>query len=536
VSNAAWCRRLLSGDETVRQWYAGGPYDFEAALARRRARPAATPAPADIAEWRGWLEAHGASPEALANLARLALPGAVCVVAGQQPGLFGGPLYCLVKALAAARWASRIEAETGVPCVPVFWIASDDHDFAEAATAAWLDREGVPRRVAIGPIAGRAGAPLHDLAVPREAWATATGELLASLHRSDLTAALEALLAPAGDDTFEAHFARLVLRMTAPFGVVPVVPRLGFLRRAGAALAAEELAAPRAMSERLRAAGEQLAALGCDVIHREGNEANVFLETGEPGARVRARLAWDGARLAATHPATREPLGVFSPEAILADPARLSPNAALRPLVQDAALPTVMFIGGPSEVAYHAQIGGEYAAFGVCRPAVTPRPTVVLLEPRVRRALGRLGIAAEEAASLAPDALAARLASTGGGDGVGADALARSIGDAVERWLAEAGADGQDAAVQKAIERLRDSVRIGTEKVAGRLADARARRASTGEAAKRKALDALAPFGKPQDRVLSPVAPLLANFGAEGVRKVYGCLSLEGEAPSPVTL
>lgn len=535
MSNADWSRRLVLGDDTVRQWYAGGPYDFRGALARRRAHPA-TLSPADVWEWRAWLDANGAPAVTLANLARLAQPDAVCVVAGQQPGLFGGPLYSLVKALAVARWAARIEAETGAPCVPVFWIASDDHDFAEVATAAWLDRDGAPCRASIPPVADRAGAPLHDLAVPRDAWSAANAELLGSLHRTDFSASLEELLAPRGDDTFEAHFARVMLSLAGPFGVVPVVPRLGFLRRAAADLAAKEFAAPRASSERLRAAGERLAAEGCQVVHRDGTEANFFLEVGEPGARVRAKLAWDGDRIAASHPSTREPLGEFAPAELLAEPSRLLPNAALRPLVQDAALPTVMFVGGPSEVAYHAQIGGEYAAFGVCRPAVTPRPSAVLLEPRVRRGLERLGITAEEAAALAPDALAARLAGAGGGDGVGADALARGIDDAVARWLAEAGADGQDAAVQKALERLRDGVRIGTEKVAERLAESRARRASTGEAAKRKALDALAPYGEPQDRVLAPVAPLLANFGAEGVRKLSGCLSLEGEAPSAVIL
>ena len=88
--------------------------------------------------------AWGADPAALASAERLRSRETLAVVTGQQPGLFGGPLYSLIKAMSTVAAARELEARTGQPVVPVFWIEGDDHDFEEIRGAWLLDRAGRP--------------------------------------------------------------------------------------------------------------------------------------------------------------------------------------------------------------------------------------------------------------------------------------------------------------------------------------------------------------------------------------------------------
>jgi len=86
-------------------------------------------------------ERLGVLDSSRASLERFGAPNAMVVVAGQQPGLFGGPLYTLTKALSAIALARAAEAASGRPVVPIFWVASDDHDFEEVRRT-WLSDGG----------------------------------------------------------------------------------------------------------------------------------------------------------------------------------------------------------------------------------------------------------------------------------------------------------------------------------------------------------------------------------------------------------
>ncbi len=99
-----------------------------------------------------------ASPARDAALARLREPGALVVTTGQQPGLFTGPLYTIYKALSTAGLARILERQWQRPVVPVFWVAGDDHDFAEASHTSWITAEGAVRNVSLPPRATRCAA------------------------------------------------------------------------------------------------------------------------------------------------------------------------------------------------------------------------------------------------------------------------------------------------------------------------------------------------------------------------------------------
>ena len=99
--------------------------------------------------------APAASREAAA---RLADPATRVIITGQQAGLFGGPLFTLLKALTAMKLAAQVSREHGVPVVPVFWIDAEDHDWPEVSGCTVLDGELAPRTVRLADLAG-AGAP-----------------------------------------------------------------------------------------------------------------------------------------------------------------------------------------------------------------------------------------------------------------------------------------------------------------------------------------------------------------------------------------
>ena len=107
-------------------------------------------------------EARGS--KAAAERARaLAAPGAAAVVTGQQAGLFGGPLFVLWKALETVAVARRLEAERHKPVVPVFWVASDDHDFAEVRATTIVDASGALRTLRYDPQQEPLGRPAWDI-------------------------------------------------------------------------------------------------------------------------------------------------------------------------------------------------------------------------------------------------------------------------------------------------------------------------------------------------------------------------------------
>jgi bacillithiol biosynthesis cysteine-adding enzyme BshC len=355
-----------------------------AAAARAAARecPRAQLVPALVAQQRE----RGAT-KAAEVAGRLADPKSVAIISGQQPVLFGGPLYVIYKALAAVELARRLEAERGTPVVPVFWIAADDHDFAEIRTLAVLADSGTLRTVRYAPRHEPHGAPANAIVLDD----TITGlldELATVLPAGEGRDATIAQLAAAyvpGRTIVDAFARWLSARIPE---LVVVDPADEPLKRLMVPVFERELREGSPSSCAVAQAGESLLAAGYhqQVPVRRGL-LNLFLVV--EGAR-RALGHTNG------HVEVRGNSERFSiDEAVRrlhAEPARWSAGALLRPLAQDWIFPTAAYVGGPAEVAYHAQIGAAYANFGIPRPTVMPRPGVTLLDAQSTRALEAEGL------------------------------------------------------------------------------------------------------------------------------------------------
>lgn len=330
--------------------------------------------------------ARGAE-RAAERAARLAQESAVAVVTGQQPAVFGGPQFVLAKALATVELARQLEHRRGRPVVPVFWVASDDHDFAEVRQTSVIDAGGNLKPLRLAPRSEPLGAP---------AWAIVLDEsvtvLVEELGRAlPPGAARDELLARVAEcyrpgETVASAFARFLSGLLPDLVVLdPADPAL---KRLGLPVLSRELRERSPSSRLAMEAGQALLAAG---YHQQVPVRPGFLNLFKVQKSQRRALAIDGNTLELR--GTGERLSLE--QALLdleTDPATWSGNALLRPLVQDWLLPTAAYVGGPAEVAYHAQVGSCYAHFGIPRPVILPRPSLTLVEAQQARVLEAEGL------------------------------------------------------------------------------------------------------------------------------------------------
>jgi bacillithiol biosynthesis cysteine-adding enzyme BshC len=437
---------------------------------------------------------------------------ALAVTTGQQAGLFTGPLYTVLKALTAAGLAEGLARRWGRPVVPVFWVAGDDHDFAEIAGCDVVGPDGtratveLRRRPADAPMLPAFREPLGPDVT------AALDRLESLLPGSEFRpGVLEWLrLAYTPDRTMAEAHARAMAALLGPSGVVVLRGWSAPLKTAGADV----------LRAALRRAGELDALLAEDAARLRASGGDVPVEVGEDLALVMVEAAGGRDRLRVQGDASfvtrrsAEPLGLDALERLLgADPERLSANVLLRPVLEAAVLPTVSYVGGPGELAYLAQIPRLFAALGVPRPAPAPRLSGLLVEPRVRKVLDRFGFVPDALARPESELLAAVAREALPASATGAlEALRRALEEGFGAVAAEASA--VDRTLERAVESGRNQALAATHEIEKKLLAAVKRSGEVGQQQLVRARAALFPDGRPQDRVYT-AASFLSRYGSE---------------------
>ena len=415
---------------------------------------------------------------------RLAAGDVLTITTGQQPGLFTGPLYTIYKALSAVALAHRIERERGVPVVPVFWVAGDDHDFAEANHAAVLGRDGelvnivvrerpheAPQlplfRELLGPDIGAALAAL-DAALPDAECKPDVRNWLEAYYRP------EANLADAG--------AQALNQLLGGRGLAVFRPYDRSAKRAAAPwiLKALDVTLPDGLTP-VMVEGE----LGRDRLRKDGNR---FVTRRSSEEFSRAQL---------------EKLAAETPE-------RLSPNVLLRPVIEAALFPTLAYVGGPGEMEYLPEAAPLFKSLGVAPQAHVPRWSGIIIEARVEKVLAKHGLTPADFAG-PPGALEARIAK-----GELPPELAESLKalrDDVETRFARISGEIQqlDPTLERTVQSARNAALAGTNEIEKKLIASLKRTQGTLVSQLTRARAALMPDGKPQERVLT-VASFLARY------------------------
>ena len=313
------------------------------------------------------------------SLARLAKSGTVAVVTGQQVGLFSGPAYSIFKALGAVKTA-RALTERGVEAVPVFWAATEDHDFAEIDHTWVFGPDHQPKKVQLGGTASGSAAGGYDCAgrVP-------DCRVEGRAGRSSLRGTVVEQIARCYADgtTMGSAFCRLIGELLAPYGLLLVDPLAPGLIEMRAPLMSEAVQRMDELNEALLARSKELEARGyhAQVLVDKQTSLVFLLDNGERIPLRRNSSPMPGEFLAPHRRYTTADLTGRAQD--------LSPNALLRPVVQDYLLPTAAYIGGPAELAYLAQSQVLYGPLLGRQPAAFPRPFFTILDERSQKRMTR---------------------------------------------------------------------------------------------------------------------------------------------------
>ncbi len=488
------------------------PLDFRARgdrSARAHAAAERRSDPALLTVLRAQQAALPSSAARDANLEALAGGRTAVVATGQQVGLFLGPLYSFYKAASAVAVARALEAESGVRTVPVFWLQTEDHDFAEIASSTVAGADGAPLKLALATETAdearvsvahrRLGAEVDDLIE------TLRETLRESPAATETLALLRTHYTPGR--TFAAAFAGLLGALFAEEGLLILDPRVAPIASLAAPVYREAIAGAAEIEHRLDERRAALAAAGFDeqIPTRPGCALLFFHRGAATGPRFRltrrpppdSGWALSGSNEIVSSEAVAD--------ALACDPLRFSTSALLRPIVQDTLLPVAAYVGGPAEVSYFAQLGPIYDYFRMAPPLVVPRGRFLCLDARSRRLLSELSLAPGDLARPRAELLA-RLPGVRPLGAPDPAALAERARGEVASRVAEI-ADAVTAALPadqdlaRAAAQTRATVARALDRLTGRYARRLAERDGISLARLGRLAAALAPGGAPQERV-----------------------------------
>lgn len=327
---------------------------------------------------RSW----NASSQTLSNVQRLR-NGAFAAVTGQQVGLFGGPMFAVYKALSAVKLAEEATA-AGIETVPIFWLATYDHDLAEVNHLEVPGPDGRLETIST-PSHGVTGAPVSEVRFGDEIL-PALEQVEGLLGESDILALLRESYRPS--ESMGSAYARFFSQLFADRGVI--------------VLDASDADLHRVASPMYRAAVERAEEINSALLARGQalDKADYYQQVKVTPSSVLLFTLWDGARTAihrrqnasgedefviGTDVAAEKLSAVEMVQRIEAAPENFSPNVLLRPVVQDYLLPTLAYAGGAAEAAYFAQAGAVYEVLLGRVTGIVPRFSATIVEPKAQR-------------------------------------------------------------------------------------------------------------------------------------------------------
>ncbi len=445
--------------------------------------------------------------------------GGYFVTTGQQPGLFTGPLYCLYKALSAAQLAEALGRALHRPVLPLFWIASEDHDWAEVDHTHILDVENTLRTFRLPAPTGGPNPPLHRVRFG-DGVLEVVDQFVQTLPRSDFSDQYFELIrrSYAPGESLSEGFQEVIQTLLQAHPLLFVDAGNPLLKEASLPILFRELSESEAHEEELAEIVSRLRAKEYEIqvpILPEG--VNLFLE----GPRGRDRLYRDEGGLRLNHADLR-----LSHEAVRtraeSDPSVLSPNVLLRPVVESALFPTLSYVGGPGELAYMAQAGPLFQRHGMTMPVVYPRYSALLVEGKVKKVLEKFHwtpevlarpeheLAEEIAREEVPADVKRILGEIRGALGEGGGALGQAV-QAIDPTLkgpVNHARNAAFAAFAEAERKIVQAVKRENEIALGQI---------------EKARNHLFPMSQPQERILNPFY-YLTRYGPNLVTNLEGAV------------
>ena len=434
----------------------------------------------------------GSNPRGVEKLSS----GAVAVVTGQQPVLFTGPLFCILKAISAIKLAARLE-QAGVSAVPVFWVAAEDHDFEEISSTWIINRNSELSRLSVNLSAGEP-VPAGWLAFKDDV-RIAVSDCLSQLPQSEFIPELQSVL----DDAYKPGvspvdaFARMMAALFRNTELTLIDPLEGRLK----SIAQPTVEAAISRNSELRSAiiGRNQALSNAD-YHAQVKVDESFTGFFEYQGRLRLPVK----------------------PAELKNGLSWSPNVLLRPVVQDTLLPTVAYVGGPAEVAYFAQAAAVYETLGRQMPPIFPRISATLIEPRISRITEKYAFELEDVFRGRDHLLRKAVSATED------DKAFERVSAAIDNELGSLRPvlSAVDETLSGALETSRQKVMHQLESLRSKYVHAAARRNELIERHLDAVCNSLFPEKKQQERVLN-ITSFAARYGLGVVPRLIDSLNLD---------
>jgi bacillithiol biosynthesis cysteine-adding enzyme BshC len=431
---------------------------------------------------------------------------AVAVVTGQQVSLFSGPAYTFYKALTAVRLAAELSA-SGVEAVPVFWLASEDHDIAEINHCLWRGREGNQRIELEQPVSEGEGPSVGSVILGDsvEELVARAANNLEGLAAEQIAAALRESYRP--DATFSSALGKLLARLLGPSGLILLDPLDRELHRLAAPVYLRALDEQAALSEALMRRSERLEK---QRFHAQVkvSERSTLLFFSLDGHRLPVRRKGEGFAAG-----DRDFTAADLRGEIESAPESFTGNVLLRPIVQDTLLPTAAYIAGPAETAYYAQVSVVYERLLGRMPAILPRASITLVPAHLSRLLEKYKLKVPDAflggrvlrehmeRDSLPKSLAARFAS-------GEETLKKTL-EGLRPPI-----EKLDRTLLGALENAESKMLFQFQSLEQKVARARALRSGVLDAHEHEIAGLLYPEGQLQERALC-LMPLLASQGLD---------------------
>ncbi len=468
-------------------------------------------------------KANGAGAETFKNIELLRQAACVAVVSGQQAGLFTGAICTIYKARSAVKLAGSLRAR-GAKAVPVFWIATEDHDFAEVSQTEIIGRTGELIKLKNKPRDYRDNSSVGFVELDDSIEKTIT-ELFDNLPRTEFSAEAKKIVENSyfSGTNFGGAFARLLLRLTSKYGLIVLNPLDERLKK---------LAAP-IYREAIEKSGEIISALlkRDDELANDGFHAQVlitpdyfplFWQGVDETRRAIKKTADERYKIKNVKKEfTREELA----RTAATEPERFSPSVVLRAAVQDYLLPTVCYFGGAAEVAYFAQSSEVYRVLK--RPATTVlhRQSFTIIERKHAKTLAKYGLRL-------PDLF-------DGGDRVLPRVVEKYLNNELARLFDEVeenigaqldvlseGLNKFDPTLATNLAKRRRKIIYQIESLRGKFHRAQARRDETAARQIQTAISALAPHKSLQERTVN-ILSFLNGSGLNLIDWIYEAIELD---------
>ena len=452
--------------------------------------------------------------EALAE--KLADPRSRVVVTGQQPGLFGGPLYTLTKAVAATLWAERLEA-TGVPALAVFWVSTEDHDFREIAQSHFLTPAGVTSLDLGDDLSPLLPVGMRTLG---ESVSESLGSLAEAVQGERYARWVERLSTWYRPEArFGEAFSRLLVELLGERCPLLLDAMLPAVKVAQQPLLEQFVARRAAIEEAFVARDGQIEARGFSLqVNPQRGASPLFVLHGQE----RRRVEWRGDdRFALRGQEPFEESVDWLLELIAENPATVSAGVMGRSVLQDANLGTTVLLLGPGEISYIPQVAPVYEVLGIPAPTVVLRPQAMILPRYQLERLESLGLTLAELLSPSFD-IDVFLAK-----GRGADVVA-PIREQILRQIEELrkAALAIDGDLAKPWEKTRQQIEKALSAFSGRLTASVARRDQVARSRLEDLRQSACPGGKLQERVVSS-AHFPGKFGPALSEALFSQLGLD---------